>query len=85
MWRVTNRVPIASRAITGSGQLHSTRGWRGLTLTMTHHEFRKHRVAPRPILIREVRRPLRHERGLPLATEGDEGEDVRAIMLPDVA
>jgi hypothetical protein len=52
---------------------------------MTHHEFRKHRVAPRPILIREVRRPLRHERGLPLATEGDEGEDVRAIMLPDVA
>jgi hypothetical protein len=29
--------------------------------------------------MREVRRPLRHERSLPLAAEGDEGEDVRAL------
>jgi hypothetical protein len=30
-------------------------------------------------LIREVRRPLRHQRGLPLAAEGDEGEDARTL------
>src|ERR1700724_2754398 len=36
-------------------------------------------IAPRPILMRELRRPFRHERGLALAAEGDEGEDVRAF------
>ena len=42
---------------------------------------RKRRVAPRPILIREVRRPIRDERGLPLAAKGDEGENVRALAF----
>lgn len=42
---------------------------------------RKDRVAPRPVLMRQLRRPLRHERGLSLAPERDEGEDVRARRL----
>ena len=31
--------------------------------------------------MREVSGPLRHKRSLPLATERDEGEDVRAFCL----
>ena len=31
--------------------------------------------------MRQLRRPLRHQRGLPLAPEGDEGEDVGALRL----
>ena len=42
---------------------------------------RKDGVAPRPVLMRQVRRPLRHQRGLPLAAEGDEGEDVGALRF----
>ena len=40
---------------------------------------RKDGVAAGPVLMREVRGPLRDERGLPLAAEGDEGEDVGAL------
>ena len=38
-------------------------------------------VAPRPVLMRQLRRPLGHERGFPFAAEGDEGEDVGALWL----
>jgi hypothetical protein len=43
---------------------------------------RKDGVAAGPVLRREVGGPLRDERGLPLAAEGDEGEDVGAGVLP---
>lgn len=39
------------------------------------------RIALRPILPCQRRRPLRHERGLPLSAEGDEGEDVRSRRI----
>src|ERR1039458_8128175 len=38
----------------------------------------KDRIASRPVLMREVRRPLRYQRGLSLAPERDDGEDVGA-------
>ena len=43
---------------------------------------RENGIAPRPVLMRQLRRPLRDQRGLPLATEGDEGEDMGALRLP---
>ncbi len=55
---------------------HVARGGRLLARALAVEGPREDGITPRPVLMRQLRRPLRHQRGLPLASEGNEGEDV---------
>src|SRR5439155_24515463 len=71
----------------GEGFLEEQVGGSGhlVARALTVEAPRKGGVAARPVLMRQFRRPLGDERGLPFAAEGDEGEEVGGGLFPNEA